>query len=121
MLAIDNAKQYDWGTWWIGILRAFISGGSSAMVAGLTSMGIAPGTFNLSGSLGNTLKLMGIMFLFQGGYRMFEFLQLHGAPDKLQQSLSTAAAATKQAGAAISKAQVDAVTNGSDAGKGKGE
>lgn len=66
------------------------------MVAGLTTMGIAPGTFNLNNSVGNTLKLMGIMFLFQGGYRMFEFLQLHGAPDRLQQQLDTAAAAAKQ-------------------------
>jgi hypothetical protein len=105
MLAIDNARRYDWPTWWIGILRAFISGGSSSMVAGLTSMGIAPGTFNLSGSLGNTLKLCGTMFLFQGGYRMFEFLQLHGAPDKLSQALGQAATATKEAGKAISEAR----------------
>jgi hypothetical protein len=89
----------------IGIFRSFISGGSSAMVAGLSSMGIAPGTFNLTNSVGNTLKLMGVMFLFQGGYRMFEFLQLHGAPDKLQQTLQVAAEATDKAKEAISVAK----------------
>lgn len=103
--AWSNASKYDWPTWWIGILRSFISGGSSSMVAGLTSMGIAPGTFNLSGSLGNTVKLCGVMFLFQGGYRLFEFLSLHGAPDKLSQALDHAASATKEAGAAISEAK----------------
>jgi hypothetical protein len=101
----SNAHKYDWPTWFMGILRSFISGGSSAMVAGLTSMGIAPGTFNLTNSLSNTLKLMGVMFLFQGGYRMFEFLQLHGAPDKLQAALNAAGAANVQAGAAIQQAK----------------
>lgn len=103
--AFVNAQQYDWGTWLLGIFRSFISGGSSAMVAGLTSMGIAPGTFNLSNSIGNTLKLCGTMFLFQGGYRMFEYLQLHGAPDQVQAKLETAAVATKEAAAAISDAK----------------
>ena len=77
----SNASRYDWATWLMGILRSLLSGGSSAMVSGFASMGIAPGTFNLTSSIGNTFKLMGIMFLFQGLYRMFEFLQLHGAPD----------------------------------------
>ncbi len=103
--AIQNAHGYDWQTWLLGIFRSFISGGSSAMVAGLSSMGIAPGTFNLSNSIGNTLKLMGVMFLFQGGYRMFEFLQLHGAPDRLQAALDVADVATKQAADAIQDAK----------------
>jgi len=78
------------------------------MVDGLTSMGIAPGTFNLSNSVGNTLKLMGVMFLFQGGYRMFEFLQLHGAPDRLQAALETAQAAQNVASNAIQDAKAAA-------------
>jgi hypothetical protein len=101
----QNAKKYDWATWMLGIMRSFISGGSSAMVAGLTSMGIAPGTFNLTNSVGNTLKLMGIMFMFQGGYRMFEFLQLHGAPDRLQQTLQVAEDATDVAATQVNRAQ----------------
>jgi hypothetical protein len=101
-----NARRYDWATWMLGIFRSFISGGSAAMVAGLTTMGIAPGTFNLSSSIGNTLKLMGVMFLFQGGYRMFEYLQLHGAPDQLQATLDAAASsAAKTQEMAVKTAQ----------------
>ena len=106
--ALTNAATYDWKTWLIGIFRAFISGGSSAMVAGLTSMGIAPGTFNLNNSVGNTLKLMGVMFLFQGGYRMFEFLQLHGAPDQVQQKLDVAEDKAKEAVTAVQEAKKSA-------------
>lgn len=107
MQAIANARHYDWTTWGLGIMRSFISGGSSAMVSGLASIGIAPDKFNLTDSLHNTLKLMGVMFLFQGGYRMFEFLQLHGAPDPvaLQQALANAEAQTKNAVAAVQEAK----------------
>lgn len=106
--AVTNARAYDWKTWLLGIFRSFISGGSSAMVAGLSSMGIAPGTFNLTNSVGNTLKLMGVMFLFQGGYRMFEFLQLHGGPDQLQVALNTAEDAAKVAVVAVQDAKLAA-------------
>lgn len=105
MTILNNAKGYDWPTWFLGIMRSFISGGSSAMVSGMAGMGIAPDKFNLSDHFGNVMKLMGAMFLFQGGYRMFEFLQLHGAPDQLQQSLNIAADANIKAGAAIADAK----------------
>ena len=105
LTAVTNARAYDWPTWFLGIFRSFISGGSAAMVSGLTSIGIAPDKFNLSSSVGNTLKLMGVMFLFQGGYRMFEFLQLHGAPDQLAAQLDTAVAAAKQSQIVAGQAQ----------------
>lgn len=105
---VTNAGRYDWATWMLGIMRSFISGGSASMVAALTSIGIAPGTFNLNTGITNTLKLMGVMFVFQGGYRMFEFLQLHGAPDQLQAALQQASDATKAAQVETSKA-ADAV------------
>lgn len=108
MQAITNAKQYDFGTWMLGIMRAFISGGSSAIVSGAAVMGIAPEHFNLGAGLGHTLKLMGAMFLFNGIFRLAEFLSLHGAPDQLQASLASAATATKEAGAAIADAQSQA-------------
>jgi len=110
LTAFMNASKYDWGTWFLGIMRALISGGSSAMVSGLASMGIAPGTFNLTNSISNTFKLMGVMFLFQGLYRMFEFLQLHGAPDPIAQqvALQKAAEATKEAQGAIAEAKATA-------------
>jgi len=105
MALITNAQSYDWQTWLLGIFRSFISGGSAAMVSGMAGIGIAPDRFNLTNSYGNTLKLMGVMFLFQGGYRMFEFLQLHGAPDKLQVALNTADVAAQQAVGAIKDAK----------------
>lgn len=105
MTITENARRYDWATWWLGIMRSFISGGSSAMVAGFAGMGIAPGTFNLTNSFTNTLKLMGVMFLFQGGYRMFEFLNLHGAPDQLQVSLQKASDAAESAQNDVQRAQ----------------
>jgi hypothetical protein len=106
-----NASKYDGATWGIGIMRSFISGGSTAMVSALASIGIASDRFNLTGNLGNTLKLMGVTFLFQGGYRMFEFLSLHPAPDKVQQSLEVAQAAAKQT--------VNAIADAKDAAKPK--
>jgi len=101
-------KGYDWATWLMGIQRSLISGGSSAMVSGLAGIGIAPGTFNFTGNLGNTLKLMGIMFLFQGGYRMFEFLALHPAPDPI------AAAAAIQSAQIAAKETVAAIADAKD-------
>lgn len=79
--AISNAKTYAWGDWLIGIMRSFISGGSAAIVSGLTSMGIDSQQFNLTDHKGHTFEMMGVMFLVQGGYRMFEFLSLHAVPD----------------------------------------
>jgi hypothetical protein len=117
MQAYDNALKYDWPTWFIGILRSFISGGSSAMVAGLTSMGIAPGTFNLNNSVGNTIKLMGIMFMFQGGYRMFEFLQLHGSPDKVVTEEKEVNVQPSGSGVKVASVTKTTTVEGTDPGK----
>ncbi len=106
--AIKNAGAYDWATWFIGIMRSFISGASSAMVAAMSSIAIDPSNFNLSGNLRHTLEMGGIMFLFQGGYRMFEFLQLHGAPDKLQQALDVAAQQASKTVDAVQEAKAAA-------------
>jgi hypothetical protein len=108
LTAVSNAKQYAWGDWILGIFRAFISGGSAAMVAGFSSMGIAPDKFNLTTGIGKTFLLMGVMFLFMGLFRMFEFLQLHGAPEQLQATLAGAAVASQTASDAIAQAQSQA-------------
>jgi hypothetical protein len=76
-----NARQYDWGTWMIGIMRSFISGGAGAFASGTGAMVLAPDKFNVSGHFGNTLALMGFCFFIAGAYRLAEFLTLHGAPD----------------------------------------
>jgi len=107
MSVVSNMSHYNWSDWLLGILKSLLSGGSSAMVSGLGSMGIAPDKFNLTSSIGNTFKLMGVMFLFQGLYRMFEFLSLHGSPDPiaLQVALDKAAVATKEAQGAVQQAK----------------
>lgn len=95
--AVTNASRYDWPTWFIGIMRSFLSGGSAALFTGTGGavLGV-PGPM--------VWKLMGINFILMGLYRMGEFLQLHGAPDKLQQALEVAAEATKAAQAETNKA-----------------
>lgn len=101
MLAVDNARTYAWGDWMIGIMRSFFSGGAAALVTG--------GGGSLVGIPSKQVwQLMGINFLLMGLYRMGEFLQLHGAPDKLQQSLETAAAANVKVSEAIADAQAQA-------------
>ena len=74
-----NAKGYDWGTWAIGLMRSFFSGGASALVTGTGGalVGIPQAM---------VWKLMGINFVVMGLNRLGEFLQLHGAPDPVQVS-----------------------------------
>jgi hypothetical protein len=48
--------------WLHGLVAAGINGGSSSVVAGLASMGIAPDKFNLGADIGNTLKMVGSVF-----------------------------------------------------------
>lgn len=108
MQVIENAKSYDVATWLLGIMRSFISGGSSAIVSGFAVIATAPEKFNFSHGIGKTLKVMTVMFLFTGLYRMFEFLQLHSIPDKIDQSLAHAAESAQQTVAAVKQAQVEA-------------
>jgi hypothetical protein len=88
MKIVSNAKTYDWPTWFIGILRSFLSGGAAALTTGTGGavLGI-PGPM--------VWKLILINFVLMGLYRMGEFLQLHGAPDPvLQAALADAKAAS---------------------------
>lgn len=96
--AITNAQSYDWKTWGIGIMRSFLSGGAAAFISG-TGAGL------LEIPHQKIFWLMGINFMLMGLYRMGEFLQLHGAPDKLQQTLNVAAEANAQVGQAIAEAK----------------
>lgn len=76
MQALENGRAYDWPTWLIGIMRSFLSGGAAAF---LTLGGGA-----LTGVPPNKVWIMvGINFVAMGAYRLGEFLQLHGAPDKV--------------------------------------
>lgn len=98
MQALVNARSYAWGDWIIGIMRSFISGGAAALVTGSGGavLGI-PGR--------QIWELMGINFVLMGLYRMGEFLQLHGAPDQLQQALSDAAESSKKTTEAVEAAK----------------
>lgn len=98
MTAIDNARNYAWGDWWIGIMRAFLSGGAAAL-GGLSGSGIA------GLNLRQTLIVTGSGFVVMGLYRLGEFLTLHGAPDKVQESLNVAEDKAKEAVAAVQDAK----------------
>lgn len=96
--AVANAKSYAWGDWMVGILRSFLSGGAAALITlgGATAVGL---------DSTRAWKMVGINFIVMGLYRLGEFLQLHGAPDKLQATLQTAQEATAKAGEAIATAK----------------
>jgi hypothetical protein len=98
LTAITNAKTYAWSDWLIGIMRSFLSGGSAALISG--------GGGAIAGiTAKQQYIMMGSSFLGMGIYRIGEFLQLHGAPDKIQQTLQVAAEATDKAKEAISVAK----------------
>jgi len=98
MTAIDNARSYDWSTWLMGIFRSFLSGGAAAF-AGLTGSGVA------GLNLRQTLTVTASGFIIMGLYRLGEFLTLHGAPDKVQETLNVAEGKAKEAVAAVQEAQ----------------
>lgn len=102
MTAISNAQGYAWTDWGIGIMRSFLSGGAAALLTG--TGGALVGVPNTQ-----IWKLMLINFILMGLYRMGEFLTLHGAPDKLQQSLDVAEGKAKEAVAAVQDAKASAV------------
>lgn len=93
MTAVQNAKSYDWQTWFLGIMRSFLSGGAAAFVTG--AGGAAAGI-----TAKQQYIMMGASFLGLGLYRMGEFLVLHGAPDPVvavQQAEAASKEITKQA------------------------
>jgi hypothetical protein len=106
--AVSNMKSYDWPTWFLGIMRSFISGGSSAIVSAAATMGIDPEHFNLTTGFKHTILLMVTMFVFMGVIHMAMYLQTHGAPDQLQHTLQAAADANVKAGEAIAEAKAQA-------------
>lgn len=101
--AIRNLSAYNWSDWFIGLMRSFLSGGAAAL--------ITQGGGAVLGIPGKQLwELTGINFVIMGLYRLGEFLQLHGAPDKLQQSLDIAAKESAKVVAQAGKA-ADAVAD----------
>jgi hypothetical protein len=101
LTAIENAKGYAWGDWWIGIMRSFLSGAAASFLTGT-------GGALVGVPSAQVWKLMGINFVLMGLYRMGEFLTLHGAPDKMQQKLDVAEDKAKDAVAAVQDAKKSA-------------
>lgn len=70
--------------WLRGLGSAFISGGSSAVTSGVTSMGFAPDKFNLQNlsGLGHLLALMGANFLVSALLSVMFYLRQSPLPDE---------------------------------------
>lgn len=59
-------KKLDWRPWLRNVITTVISGGAHGLIAGLTTMGVAPDTFNLNQGLHKTLIVAGTCALFSG-------------------------------------------------------
>ena len=108
MQVLTNAQRYDWTTWFMGIMRAFISGGGGALSGGLGPMMADPDHFNVGAGLTHLLSSMELGFLVGAVISLGIFLHTHGAPDALvQQALETAVQSQKAVGAAQKQASAD--------------
>lgn len=71
-----------WDQWVYGLGSAVVGGGASAVVAGLSSMLLAPQTFNITTGAGamKALTMMGLCFLINGAISMFFYLKQSPLP-----------------------------------------
>ena len=76
--------QLDWGHWFYSLFAALIGGGAGSVTAALGAMGIAPGQFGVGGDPGwNSLKLMLVTFLINGGISTFAYLKQSPLPAQI--------------------------------------
>ena len=66
--------------WAAGLAAAFVSGGASAVTAGISVAVLDSEHFNAAGHLGNMLKLMVTIFLVNGLHRVFSYLSYKPLP-----------------------------------------
>lgn len=59
-------KRLNWRPWLRNVITTVVSGGAHGLIAGLTTMGVAPDTFNLSQGLHKTLAVAFICAGFSG-------------------------------------------------------
>lgn len=78
---LTNARKYDWATWQMGIMRAFIAGAAGAMAGGTGPMLLDPKDFNLNSGLLHTLASIGIGCFIGGVTQLGIFLHTHPGPD----------------------------------------
>ena len=112
MKLFPNTSNYDWATWLMGIMRAFIAAGAGAVASPTGPMILDPKDWNLGDGLSKVLMSMLIGFLVSGIVGMMIFLNTHSGPDRFQRALAVAAEATNaaaqntaRAGDAIATAQ----------------
>ena len=89
MSRLKIISMYDWATWIIGIMRAFIAGGAGALSAPIGPMVMDAKDYNLACGLGKVLATMGIAFVVTGLAGMGIFLKTHGAPDAVVTTTQT--------------------------------
>ncbi len=77
-------NHLDWGNWIYGLFAALIGGGSTAVVGAMAVSAIDSREFSL-GSL-NSIKVMGIMFLWSGGKDFFLYLKQNPLPAILRET-----------------------------------
>jgi len=68
--------------WAHGLGAAFIGGGASAVTAGVSVSAISPQSFNFSNQLVPTLKLMAVLFVFNGLISAFAYLKQSPLPSQ---------------------------------------
>ena len=68
-------------------VAGFIGGGSGAVVAGISAIGIAPNSFNFNAQFTNTMKLMAASFVVNGLLTTFAYLAKSPLPAIEQQTL----------------------------------
>ena len=78
---LSNAVGYDWATWLMGVMRAFISGVGGAFAGGAGPGLVDPDHFNMSHPA-LLLKSMFVGALISGIVALGTFLHTHGAPEK---------------------------------------
>ena len=79
----------NWGSWFYGLITAFVSGGAGAFGAVQGATMLAPQSFNLNGQIGNSLKLAVATFVMAGIGPFFAYLKNHPLPDVVSSTTVT--------------------------------
>lgn len=81
MQLVTTASSLDWSGWLLGLIGAFISGGSGAVGASIGAIVVDPNTFNLHGhGLVDVLEVAGTAFVISAVVSLAKYLQLHPTP-----------------------------------------
>lgn len=108
--ALSTVKQLDWSGWFLGLWTSTISAIAGAIAGALGPMITDPKDFNLGTGLHHTIVSVSIGAGITGVVSLAKYLQMHPAPDQLQQALADAAKSTQKAADAIGTAQANVPT-----------